>query len=190
MSSTRQIILGPTLETERLILRPFDNKDFDAFAAMFGNEQDMEFLGGAVHRATAWRAFASNVGSWVLRGHGMFSVIEKSTGTWIGRIGPIRPECWPGTEVGWGLIHQAWGKGYATEAATACIDWAFNHLGWSDVIHCIDEQNVNSRKVAQRLGSRLLRANVSMPPPYEDDKQVSIWGQSCKEWRARRRQDV
>ena len=118
----------------------------------------------------------------------MFSVIEKSTGRWIGRLGPWAPHAWPGTEVGWTLTRDAWGQGYATEGATAAMDYAFDVLGWDDVIHCIDPQNEPSRKVAQRLGSRL-RGMGSCPPPY-NLIEIQIWGQTREEWKARRESQV
>jgi RimJ/RimL family protein N-acetyltransferase len=115
----------------------------------------------------------------------MFSIIEKASGRWIGRLGPWQPEGWPGTEVGWGLLPNAWGKGYATEGATAAIDWAFDVLGWSEVIHCIDVNNTASARVAERLGS-VRRGRGAMPPPY-DHEAVDIWGQSRSEWQAGQR---
>ncbi|NPC84181.1 GNAT family N-acetyltransferase, partial [Pyxidicoccus fallax] len=81
--------------------------------------------------------------------------------------------------------YDAWGKGYATEAATATIDWAFDHLGWTEVIHCIVPENTPSQAVARRLGSRLLGPG-KMPPPHET-LVIDIWGQSREEWRARRK---
>ena len=127
-----------------------------------------------------------SAGSWAIKGFGMFSVIEKSTGEWVGRIGPWQPEEWPGTEVGWGLHPAHWGKGYAVEAAEAAIDWAFDALGWTEVIHCIDAGNLGSQKVAQRLGSGILRTNVmAMPAPYHE-LPIDIWGQSRAQWTARR----
>ena len=58
-------------------------------------------------------------GAWSLTGVAMFSLIERETGLWLGRIGPWTPLGWPGTEVGWGLHPDAQGKGYGVEAATA-----------------------------------------------------------------------
>jgi RimJ/RimL family protein N-acetyltransferase len=145
------------------------------------------FIGGAQSRQGAWRGFMSMAGSWSLLGQGMFSVIEKSTGDWLGRIGPWVPADWPGTEVGWGLARAAWGKGYAVEAATATIDWAFDHLGWTEVIHCIDPDNTPSQKVAQRLGS-VNRGPVKLPPPLEE-YPIEVWGQTREQWMARRRPD-
>jgi RimJ/RimL family protein N-acetyltransferase len=115
----------------------------------------------------------------------MFSVIEKARGRWIGRIGPWKPVGWPGTEVGWGLARDAWGRGYAVEAATAAIDWAFEALDWTEVIHAIDPANRPSQRVAERLGSRILRRDV-LPDPL--NIEVDIWGQSREEWLARSRE--
>ncbi|MEO8813598.1 MAG: GNAT family N-acetyltransferase [Caulobacteraceae bacterium] len=175
---------GPTLTTARLSLRPILAEDFDPWAAMAADEEVMRFIGHAMPRSVAWRGFVSTAGSWAIQGFGMFSVIETRSGRWVGRIGPLCPEGWPGTEVGWGLAREAWGKGYAVEAAAAAMDWAFDHLGWSEIIHCIDPANVASRKVAERLGSRILRRD-RLPAPI--DEEIDVWGQGAAEWRARRR---
>lgn len=177
--------LGPTLETARLILRPPMREDFEAYAATLQDEKTARFIGGVSPPEAAWRAFASMVGSWVLQGFGAFTVIEKASGARIGRVGPLQPLGWPGTEVGWTLARPFWGKGYAVEAATAAIDWAFDTLGWSDVIHCIEPANAPSIAVATRLGSRKLRSQ-HLPPPFEDTL-CDIYGQSREQWRARRR---
>jgi RimJ/RimL family protein N-acetyltransferase len=175
---------GPTLETERLILRPLVVEDFDSFAAFCADPVVMRHLGGVQPRSMAWRGFTSVAGSWALQGFGMFSVTERSSGRWVGRIGPHKPEGWPGTEVGWGLIQDVWGNGYAVEAAAASMDFAVDQLGWTEIIHCIDEANTDSQAVAKRLGSTLLRLD-RLPPPV--DVEIDIWGQSADQWRARRR---
>ena len=113
----------------------------------------------------------------------MFSVIEKSSGRWIGQAGPWRPDGWPGTEVGYAFHQDAHGRGYCTEACVAAIDWAFGTLGWTEVIHCISPENTASQRVAQRLGSRN-RGPGRLPPPL-DAHAVDIWGQSAAEWRSR-----
>jgi RimJ/RimL family protein N-acetyltransferase len=119
-----------------------------------------------------------------VQGFAMFSVVDRASGEWLGQVGPWQPEGWPGTEVGWALHRRAWGRGYATEAATAAIDWAFDALGWTEVIHCIDPANAASQRLAARLGSAPSRT-TTLPPPY-DDHLVDVWGQSRADWRARR----
>ncbi len=168
------------IETPRLILRPLELDDFDAWAEFDADDEATRFLGGVKPRAVSWRSFMFFAGSWALQGFGPFSIIEKSSGCWIGRVGPLFPEGWPGTEIGWSLAPQAWGKGYAFEAAVAAIDWAFAQLDWTEIIHCIDDDNVASQALAHKLGSSKQRRE-RMPPPYEDHV-VDIWGQSRDAW--------
>jgi RimJ/RimL family protein N-acetyltransferase len=172
------------INTPRLILRPPVLDDLDAFAEMMTDEETARFIGGVMPRAMCWRALMTLIGAWHSMGFAMFSVIERSTGRWVGRLGPWQPEGWPGTEVGWALARDSWGKGYATEGAIAATDWAFDHLGWSEVIHSIAPDNVASQPVARRLGSTN-RGRGILPPPYQDSV-IEIWGQSRDEWRARR----
>jgi RimJ/RimL family protein N-acetyltransferase len=177
--------LGPTLETERLILRPPIEADLDAWADFMADEEAMRHIGGVQQRSVAWRSMATFTGAWALRGFSMFSVIEKASGRWIGRLGPWQPEGWPGTEVGWGLARSSWRKGYATEGAIATIDWAFDKLGWTDVIHTIAPANDSSAAVAKRLGSGN-RGPGKLPAPFEH-LPIDVWGQTREQWRARLR---
>ena len=178
-------MLGPTLETERLILRPPTHADFDGFAAMSAEAETMRFLGGRQERDAAWRSMAVLAGSWMLQGFGMFSVIEKQSGVWIGRVGPWHPggedSGWPGAEVGWGVRRAFAGKGYAFEAAEAAMDWAFEHLSWSEVIHCIEHNNARSIALAHRLGSSKLR-QARLPAP-NSSRHRRLWpeprGMAC-----------
>ncbi|OYU53665.1 MAG: GNAT family N-acetyltransferase [Alphaproteobacteria bacterium PA1] len=178
------VAIGPTLTTARLVLRPPTQDDFPAFAAMMANADHVKFIGGALPEAMAWRQLAAITGAWSLRGFSMFSVLERDTGLWVGRIGPWMPQGWPGMEVGWGLAPAAMGKGYGVEAATACMDWVVDHLGWTDIIHIIDPANTPSEQLAARLGSTNL-GPTRMPEPMHE-LQVNAWGQSAQQWRARR----
>ncbi len=169
------------LETERLILRLPRDEDLDRWAEFGADEDAARHLGGPKERSAVWREVAVMAGSFALKGFGMFSVVERESGRWVGRIGPWCPPGWPGTEVGWGLHPEAQGKGYGAEAAAASIDWAFDELGWSEVIHCISPANEPSQRLAARLGSRL-RGPGRLPAPYES-AEIEIWGQTREEWR-------
>jgi RimJ/RimL family protein N-acetyltransferase len=177
-------MIGPTLETERLILRPPAAEDFEAFAAFSADERTAKFVGGVMARTVAWRAWCTIAGAWPLYGFSMFSVIEKQSGLWVGRVGPWQPEGWPGTEVGWGIALDAQRKGYGKEAAAATIDWAFDALGWTEVIHCIDPLNAPSIALAHSLGSALLRRDVPAPAPLE--VRWDLYGQTRAQWQQRR----
>lgn len=172
------------LTTSRLLLRVPALADLDGWAALMADPESARHIGGVQPRAAAWRSLATMVGSWSLAGFGMFSVLERASGAWIGRVGPWSPEGWPGTEVGWGLLRAHWGRGYACEAAIAAIDWAFDTLGWSEVIHVIGPENTASQAVARRLGSTL-RGPAVLPAPF-DQVRVESWGQGRAQWAAQR----
>ena len=175
--------LGPTLTTPRLTLRPPRTEDFDAFAGLMADPRAMDFIGGAQVPARGVAHLHQYAGQWAMSGYGFFLVWETATETLVGRVGTHMPVGWPGQEVGWAIAGEAHGKGYATEAATAAMDWAFGTLGWEEVIHCIDAKNEPSMAVARRLGSRVLR-EAMLPPPI--DHECVVWGQTAADWRARK----
>lgn len=175
---------GPVLETPRLILRPPLAEDYEGFCELMADAESARFIGGVQPPETVWRTLCTMSGAWTIRGFSMFSVIEKASGQWIGRLGPWQPEGWPGTEIGWGLMKSAWGRGFASEGASAAMDYAVDILGWQNIIHCIEAENAPSIRVAERLGSRKLRT-VPAPPPFKD-VVWDIYGQSADDWRAQR----
>ena len=143
------------METERLVLRMFRESDTDAYAEMLADPEVMRFLGGKpMSRQEAWRNMAMVIGHWHLRGYGFWAVEEKASGEMVGRVGCWRPEGWPGLEVGWTLRRRFWGRGYATEAARASMNYVFDELGQTRVISLIAPENVNSIRVAERLGEK------------------------------------
>jgi RimJ/RimL family protein N-acetyltransferase len=177
--------LDTVIETPRLQLRVPGLAEFDAWTAFMADEEAARFIGHAQSPALVWRGIATMAGSWAIAGYGMFSVFERSTGRWIGRVGPWQPHGWPGPEVGWAVIRDVWGRGYAFEAAVASMDFVVDVLGWTDIIHSIHPDNVRSQRLAQRLGSTN-RGPGKLPPPYENDP-VDLWGQTAAEWKSRNR---
>jgi RimJ/RimL family protein N-acetyltransferase len=172
--------MNPTLETRRLILRPPVEADLDGWASFDADERATRFFGGPKTRALAWEMMSSVAGMWALRGCGLFSVFEKTSGRWIGRIGPWKPEG-ATAEVGWAVLPSEWGKGYATEGAHAAIDWAVDRLGWMDINHCIDADNAASIAVAHRLGANWLRVDHDA-----HGGETQVYGQTAAQYRARK----
>ena len=171
------------ITTPRLLLRKPELRDLDRWAEFMADPIATKYLGGVQQRSMAWRSMMAMAGAWQLTGVSMFSVIERSSGLWLGRIGPWQPEDWPGTEVGWSLHRDAWGKGYALEAAIAAMDYAVNVLKWRKIIHTIDPENLASARLAQRLGASNWGPG-KLPAPYER-VPVDVWGQTAEQWRAR-----
>lgn len=176
---------GPLLVTERLILRPPAEEDFDAFAEMCTEADTMEHIGGVAPRPTAWRQWCTLAGAWHIRGYSMFSVIERSSGLWVGRLGPWYPADWPALEIGWGVRNAFAGKGYAYEGSVAAYDFAVEFLKWDRVTHCIAPTNVRSQRLAERLGA-VNSGPTRLPEPFQD-APVDLWVQSAADWRARRK---
>jgi len=159
------------LETPRLILREVDiEKDIEAWHDMMTDQDTVRFIGGdTLDRAGSWRQMAMLIGHQKIRGYGFWSVIEKSSGNFIGRVGPWFPEGWPEPEVGWTIHRNYTRKGYAKEAGAACVDYVFNTLGWDRIIHVIAEDNIGSIKTAEAIGSKFMY-NLEKLPPFGDVK--------------------
>jgi RimJ/RimL family protein N-acetyltransferase len=153
----------PTLETERLRLRPFRENDVDDYAALHADPEVMRFLGGPWDRARSWRHLAFMIGHWWLVGSGMWAVEHKATGGFAGKIGFADPEGWPGCELAWYLARRHWGCGYATEGAGAALAFAFTVWKKDRVISLIAPQNLASIRVAERLGQTLQGRSDTLP---------------------------
>ena len=175
-----------TLETERLRMRMFTEADFDTFASILADPEVMTFLGEGVPipRDDAWRRFAFLIGHWHLRGYGMCAVEEKSSGQVAGHVGVFYPEGWPELEVGWTLHRDFQGKGYATEAGAAAMDWCFTELGREKVSSVIRPGNERSIRVAEKLGETFEREVTIQNHP------CLIYSISRDTWQTRRAQDV
>ena len=163
-------VLVPRLQTDRLVLRGWQGSDFEAHAAMSADSEVMRYLGGPVDAEESWRRMAIHAGHWALRGYGMWVVEERGESGLLGRIGLWNPEGHPGLEIGWHLARHAWGRGYATEAGRAVMDWAWTVLGAARLISIIDPDNAASMRVAERLGERFLRDDMM------DGEPVVIYG--------------
>ena len=150
------------LETERLIFRPTGADDWTLVRDFLNCEDTMRYLGGHQQEPEEWRTLAQWIGVWSLTKAAMFGVIKKSSGEWIAGIGPWHLLHWPTFEVGWGLRKAYWGEGYAYEAASACIDFAFDEFGWDEVTHLIEDANPPRRHLPNV--SALNRVNTFICP--------------------------
>lgn len=161
------------IETERLILRDIDiEADLDAWTEMMSDAETVRFIGGqTMDRAASWRQMSLMIGHQQVLGYSFYTVIEKASGEFVGRIGHWAPAGWPEPEVGWAVIPAHTRKGFAKEAGAACVKYAFEELGWDRVIHVIGEQNIGSIKTAEAIGSKRLY-HIPNLPPFGD---VNCW---------------
>ena len=166
----------PTVETERLILRPFREDDVDAYGDMLQTPEVRAslHLPDDVGREQAWSAMAAWLGQWELRGTGNWAVEDRASGAFLGRAGTHYPERgdWPGIEIGWAFHPRAWGKGFATEAGAASVDYAFAHHDVDALYSVILPENTRSQAVAQRLGFTLFELRITSHFP---ESPHGIW---------------
>jgi ribosomal-protein-alanine N-acetyltransferase len=145
--------------TARLDLRPFESADLDALAPIYGDSEVMAIrkIGVQTREQTATQ-LEEIVGHWQRHGFGLWAVIERDSGRLIGECG-LRyadPEE-SAVELSYGLARDRWGRGYASEASRAALDFGFREIGLDRIIAIARAENERSHKVMRRLGMRLCR---------------------------------
>lgn len=154
MSATLSI---PTLETERLWLRPWRATDVPPFAEVCADEELMRYVGGVMDRPAAFRRLAAYAGQWLLLGYGPWALEDKARGDFVGYCGIYDPDGWPEREINWGLARPFLGQGLAAEAALRARRYAYEKLGFTTITSCIDHENAASIALAKRVGATLDR---------------------------------
>jgi ribosomal-protein-alanine N-acetyltransferase len=151
-NSTGSIIL----ETPRLILRPFGANDVEAVFRFLGDPRVMRFSvrGPLSCEDIRARYLPGCLKRYSQDGFGQWAVIDKRDGRCIGECGICTQtvEGVPEHEVSYRLCPEAWGQGFATEAARACRDYGFKELALTRLIAIIEPENVASLRVAQKIG--------------------------------------
>jgi ribosomal-protein-alanine N-acetyltransferase len=143
------------LRTARLELRPFTDADLPAAHRIYRDPEVMRYVGhgpvGGEHETRGMlAAYAAHQAA---HGFSFWAVIERAGGALIGDAGLFLSQgSGPEVEVGYTFARRAWGRGYATEAARACLDVAFGQLGLDEVIALVVPDNARSLSVIARLG--------------------------------------
>jgi ribosomal-protein-alanine N-acetyltransferase len=148
----------PVVETERLVLREWRAADLDAYAAINADPEVRQFMHPPrpLTRAEAEAEIGAQLEQWERLGFGHQPVILKETGELIGRTGAKRHPDWPldpqNTEVGWLFGRSAWGRGYATEAATEAARHCLETVGVPEIISIAHPDNLASHRVMEKIG--------------------------------------
>lgn len=146
------------LETKRLLLRGWRDEDLGPYARLCADPEVMRYIGDGSTLAPGQseRQISCFVRHWEERGLGLWAVEEKASGAFAGFAGLVHQEGWTEgpykTEVGWRFGRGFWGRGLATEAAKASVNYGFERLGLERVISIIQPGNVASRRVAEKAG--------------------------------------
>ena len=157
------------LTTRRLRLRPFTLADHDAIHAIYADPEVMRYVGAGPHATLAETAAALRTYADVLarRGYSFLAVTEREGGAILGDAG-LHPfgGSGPDVELGYTLARDAWGKGYATEAAEALVAHAFTTLGLARVVAQVEPANAASRHVLEKLGMRAEGQRLAYGRPH------------------------
>ncbi|WPC36018.1 GNAT family N-acetyltransferase [Acinetobacter sp. YWS30-1] len=144
------------LETERLILRPWQASDYPAFIAMGQNPEVMRYFPSLLTPEQSLQFIEKVTKQIDQYGWGLWAVELKETKEFIGFIGlqpqPDLFEFTPCVEIGWRLAKKYWHRGYATEGARAVLDYAFNTLGLNKVVSFTATVNTPSEAVMKKIG--------------------------------------
>jgi RimJ/RimL family protein N-acetyltransferase len=163
-----------SIETARLRLRPWREDDRDAFAALNADSEVARDLGGPLSRAASDAKLDRYIAAFRERGFCRWAV-ETKTGAFLGYTGVMPPRddhpLYPHCEVGWRLKREAWGHGYATEAARAALDDVFGRVGLVEVLSYTAADNSRSQAVMDRLS--LIR-DVSRDFTLHDER-LGLW---------------
>jgi len=142
------------LETPRLLLREFVPEDANALEAVLGDPVAMQYYPAPFDRKAVESWIEKNMGRYRRDGHGLWAMVLKQSGELIGDCGCTLQEVEGRSEleIGYHVRRALWGNGYATEAAWACMQYAFSRLGVGRVISMVRPENVQSRRVAEKNG--------------------------------------
>jgi RimJ/RimL family protein N-acetyltransferase len=151
----------PQIVTDRLRLRGHVMADFGASAAMWADNGVTRFIGGRPFtEEESWTRFLRYAGHWAVLRFGFWAIEERATGDFIGEAGfadfkrDIQPSLHDIPEIGWVLIPRVHGRGYATEAARAALDWGRTNLASRSTVCLIHPENLASIRVAEKCGFR------------------------------------
>jgi len=145
-----------SIETERLLLRPWRDADLAPFAALNADPDVMEFLPDLLAREES-DAFATRIRAhFDEHGYGFWAVEVVGGAPFVGFVGLGHPSFEapfvPCVEIGWRLAREHWGHGYATEAALGALAFGFGELGLQEIVAFTVPANVRSRRVMERIG--------------------------------------
>lgn len=154
-----------TLETEQLKLRQWNESDFGNLARYYADAENARYVGGQKDADQAWRHMALMIGHWKLKGFGYWAVDERHSKKFVGCAGLWQSPGWPELELGYWLLKEQQGKGYALEACLVCIKYAREVLNARSLVSYIDPRNEPSKRLAKRLGA-----------VYEGTIELAIYG--------------
>ncbi len=183
---------GPRIETERLLLRRWRSADLEPFARMNADPLVMEHFPGLLERERSDALAAAADALFDDVGYGLFALQVKQGDAFVGFVG-VRPLAGDAdlsflgeAEIGWRLAARVWGRGYAPEAARACLASGFDEHGLSEIVSFTTAGNLRSRRVMEKIGMRRDAAGDFEHPRIEPGHPLQphvLYRLSASDWR-------
>ncbi len=154
------------IKTARLLLRRWRNDDLKPYAQLCADPEVMRWIGRGALRTMqeSSDAITSFEKMWNEHGFGLFALEVVDTGEFLGFSGlaipNFLPEIMPAVEIGWRLKRSSWGRGYATEAAQASLDFGFRDRELNRIVSIHQEGNEASGRIMQKIGMTLERETI------------------------------
>lgn len=149
------------METQNLILRGCTEADIPEFARLNSDERVMEFFLKPLSYTETVEFYGQIQEEFQRCGFSVYAVEEKATHAFIGFVGlhriTFQADFAPAVEIGWRLLPEFWGKGYATEAAIACLDYAKKTLKLKEIYSFTSLPNKQSERVMQKIGMQRVK---------------------------------
>jgi len=175
------------VETERLLLRPFTADDLPALTELHSIEAFWWYPLRRAMTPEETRAFLERrFEHATTREYDLWAAIEKESDALVGWAGlnapEFLPEIMPAVEVGWRFDPAVWGRGLASEAGTAGLDYGFEMLGLDEIVSVCERENIASARVMQRIGMRRISNTVHPAEGYP----IWVYAITATEWQAQR----
>ncbi len=181
---------SPIIQTDRLVLRQWDNADFEPFAALNADPRVMEYFPSTLSRQESDNLANRICTQLAEQGWGLWAVSVPGIANFIGFIGLARPSFdahfTPAVEIGWRLAFDYWGKGYATEGAKTALAYGFETLNLGEIVSFTAVKNMRSRRIMEKIGLHHNSQDDFDHPKLAEShplKRHVLYRMSQQEWR-------
>ncbi len=149
------------IETPRLILRHWQESDIEPLAMLNADKKVMEFFLKPLNKDESYQLYIKAKDELLSYGYGVYAVELKEDRKFIGFVGfhqiPFDMDFTPGIEILWRLVAEKWNQGYATEAASACLEYAKKQFNFKEIYAFTSILNKRSERVMQKIGMQKVK---------------------------------
>lgn len=185
---------NPVIKSNRMILRPWREEDFEPFALLNADPRVMEYFPSTLSQEESDQLAKRIIKCFEDNGYCLWAAEIPDIATFIGFIGlapiPFTAHFTPAIEVGWRLAHDYWGYGFATEGANLALDYGFNALNQNEIVSITTVENIRSRRVMEKIGMHRNSMDDFDHPRLPEEHPLRrhvLYRMTNEEWKRRRK---